>query len=124
MAKIFTSEKWNQVRAEWPNEKILKFIPGTDSGTFDYFVEHIFSKDSTPLLGAANVQMSEDDNILVQGITESPYGIGFFGYAYYGENMDKLNILNINGIEPTKANVDAAKYPLARPLFMYSDAKI
>lgn len=124
LAKIFTADKWSDVRSEWPSEKILKFIPGTDSGTFDYFVEHVFKKDSAPLLSAANVQMSEDDNILVQGITESPYGVGFFGYAYYGENMDKLNILNIDGVEPTKANVDAAKYPLARPLFIYSDAAI
>lgn len=124
LAKLFIAEKWSDVNPEWPEERILKFIPGTDSGTFDYFVEKIFKKDSAPLLSASNVQMSEDDNILVEGIAESPYGVGFFGYAYYVENKDILNILNIEGVEPTRANVDAAKYPLARPLFIYSDAGI
>lgn len=124
LAAIFLAENWSDVRADWPNEKILKFIPGTDSGTFDYFVEEVFHKDSAPLLSAPNVQMSEDDNILAQGIMESPYGIGFFGYAYYMENMDTLNILKIDGVEANKENVDAAKYPLARPLFIYSDASI
>ncbi|MBB6481717.1 PstS family phosphate ABC transporter substrate-binding protein [Spirochaeta isovalerica] len=124
LAKIFTAEKWSDVRSSWPNEKILKFIPGTDSGTFDYFVEEVYDKDSAALLGASDLQMSEDDNILVQGISESPYGIGFFGYAYYVENKDILSVLNIDGVEPNKANVDAAAYPLARPLFIYSDAQI
>lgn len=124
LAKIFTSEKWSDVRSNWPNEKILKFIPGTDSGTFDYFVEEVYDKDSTPILGTSDLQMSEDDNILVQGISESPYGIGFFGYAYYVENKDILNVLNIEGVEPNRENVDAAAYPLARPLFIYSDAQI
>lgn len=124
LAKIFIADKWSDVDSSWPNEKILKFIPGTDSGTFDYFVETIFNKDSSPLLGAPNVQMSEDDNVLVQGITESPYGIGFFGYAYYGENKENLNILNIEGVEPTRESVDRALYPLSRPLFIYSDASI
>ena len=124
LAKLFLAENWSDVNPEWPNEKILKYIPGTDSGTFDYFVEEVFAKDSAPLLSAPNVQMSEDDNILAQGIMESPYGVGFFGYAYYAENEDNLNILSIDGIAATKENVDAAKYPLARPLFIYSDAQI
>lgn len=124
LAKVFVSEKWSDVNPEWPAEKILKYIPGTDSGTFDYFTEEVFNKDSAPLLSAPHVQMSEDDNILVQGIMESPYGIGFFGYAYYAENKDTLNVLSIDGVEPSKENVDAAKYPLARPLFIYSDADV
>ena len=124
LKQIFIADNWSDVNPEWPDKKILKFIPGTDSGTFDYFVEKIFKKDASGLLSANNVQMSEDDNILVQGITESPYGIGFFGYAYYAENRDNLNILNIGGVEPTRENVDAAKYPLSRPLFIYSDAAV
>lgn len=124
LAKIFTSEKWSDVRSDWPNERILKFIPGTDSGTFDYFVEEVFDKDSAPILGTSDLQMSEDDNILVQGISESPYGVGFFGYAYYVENKEILSVLNIDGVEPNRENVDAAAYPLARPLFIYSDAEI
>ena len=125
LAKIFSSaDTWQDVRPEWPDEPILRFIPGTDSGTFDYFVEEIFNKDATPILSANNLQLSEDDNILVQGIEGSPYAVGFFGYAYYAENKDALTILNIEGIEPNQANVDNNSYPLARPLFMYTDAEI
>ena len=119
-----TAQKWSDVRKDWPAEPILRFIPGTDSGTFDYFVEEVFGKKKEPILAAANLQLSEDDNILVQGIEGSPYAIGFFGFAYYVENMAKLNILKIEGVEASKASVDAATYPLARPLFMYCDAQI
>jgi phosphate transport system substrate-binding protein len=125
LAEIFAgAEKWSDVRSSWPAEDIIRFSPGTDSGTFDYFVEEIFDKDKEPILGASNLQLSEDDNILVQGITGSPYAVGYFGYAYYNENRDSLNILNIEGVEPNRANVDNASYPLARPLFIYSDATI
>ncbi len=125
LAQIFSSaEKWSDVNADWPSEDILRYIPGTDSGTFDYFVEEIFAKDEEPMLSASNTQLSEDDNVLVQGIEGSPYAIGFFGYAYYAENADKLNVLSIEGIEPSAESVDAATYPLARPLFLYSDASI
>ena len=124
LAAIFTAEKWSDVNPAWPNEAILRFIPGTDSGTFDYFVEEVFKKDKAPLLNASNLQLSEDDNILVRGITGSPYAIGFFGYAYYEENTDTLNILSINGVAPSAATVDDNSYPLARPLFIYSDATI
>jgi phosphate transport system substrate-binding protein len=125
LAQIFsTAEVWSDVRPEWPAEPILRYIPGTDSGTFDYFVEEIFDEDEEPILSASNTELSEDDNVLVQGILGSPYAVGFFGYAYYAENADTLNILNIEGVEPNKANVDNASYPLARPLFIYSTANI
>lgn len=125
LAFIFSYAKtWKEVRSEWPDEKILRFSPGTDSGTFDYFVEEVFEKDAEPILSADNLQLSEDDNILVQGIKGSPYAIGYFGYAYYQENMDVLNILKIDGIEASQQNVDNSSYPLARPLYMYSDAGI
>ena len=106
-----------------PNEAIQRFIPGTDSGTFDYFVEEVFDEDEEPIL-SANPQLSEDDNVLVQGISGSPYAVGFFGYAYYVENQDALNILSIEGIEANAQTTDDGSYPLARPLFIYSDAGI
>ena len=62
--------------------------------------------------------------MLVQGILGSPYAIGFFGYAYYAENADTLNVLSIDNVEPSAATVDSNEYPLARPLFIYSDASI
>ncbi|MFH2115578.1 MAG: substrate-binding domain-containing protein [Spirochaetota bacterium] len=119
-----TATYWSDIRTSWPRREIKRFIPGTDSGTFSYFVEEVFAKKPEPLLKARNLQLSEDDHILVRGIAEDPYAIGFFGFAYYQENVSKLNILSINGIDANARNVDNSTYPLARPIFMYSDAKI
>lgn len=126
LAMLFSNvaEKWSDVRAEWPAEPILRFIPGTDSGTFDYFVEAVFKKDKEPHLNAANTQLSEDDNVLVQGVLGSPYAIGYFGYAYYAENAGTLKVLSLNGVAPTAATVDDHSYALARPLLIYSDATV
>lgn len=125
LALIFsTAEKWSDVDPAWPNEPILRYSPGTDSGTFDYFVEEIFAKNEEPLLSADNLQLSEDDNVLVQGVEGSPYAIGYFGYAYYQENRDKLRAVAIEGIEPSLESVNEGTYPLARPLFIYSDPGI
>jgi phosphate transport system substrate-binding protein len=138
LAQIFsTAEKWSDVRPEWPTENILRFIPGTDSGTFDYFVEAIMApanpgddgkanveKGEAAILAAANLQLSEDDNVLVQGVEGSPYAIGFFGFAYYQENSDKLSVLSIEGVAPIAETAENNTYPISRPLFIYSDARI
>ena len=126
LAQIFSADatKWSDVNPSWPSENILRFIPGTDSGTFDYFVEEVFDTDKARALSAANQQLSEDDNVLVQGVLGSPYAIGYFGYAYYAENTDTLNALSIEGVAPTAESVDGGTYPLARPLFMYTSADI
>jgi phosphate transport system substrate-binding protein len=125
LAQIFsTAETWSDVNPAWPAEEIQRFIPGTDSGTFDYFVEEVFDSDEEPILNASNTQLSEDDNVLVQGVLGSPYAIGFFGYAYYAENQDVLRVLSVEDVEPTAESVDNATYPLARPLFIYSTAEI
>ncbi len=128
-----TADVWSDVRAGFPANPIQRFIPGTDSGTFDYFVEEIFDEDEGPILAAGNTQLSEDDNVLVQGISgdgcnpsdaSTTCAVGFFGYAYYAENRDLLSVLSIEGVEPTAESVNANTYPLARPLFMYSTASI
>lgn len=126
LARIFSADavKWSDVNPSWPNQDILRFSPGTDSGTFDYFVEEVLGKKKELLLTAKNVQLSEDDNVLVQGVLGSPYAIGYFGFAYYQENAGKMKVLSINGVAPTPETVNAGKYPLARPLFLYSTAKI
>ncbi|MCS7010220.1 MAG: PstS family phosphate ABC transporter substrate-binding protein [Anaerolineales bacterium] len=139
LAKIFsTAEKWSDVRPEWPAEPILRFIPGTDSGTFDYFVEAVMAPANknpdtgkpdaklgkAAILAASNLQLSEDDNVLVQGVKGSKYAIGFFGFAYFEENARVLKTVKINGIEPTAQTAEDGTYPLARPLFIYSTAKI
>lgn len=138
LAKLFsTAQKWSDVRAEWPAEDILRYVPGTDSGTFDYFVEAIMGPaysgaDGKPdlaageeaFLNASNLNQSEDDNVLVQGVEGSQYAIGFFGFAYYNENSDKLNVLSVDGIVPDAQTAEDNTYPISRPLFIYSDAKI
>jgi len=130
---IFSSaEKWSDVDPTWPAETILRFSPGTDSGTYDYFVEAVMApafeddmdKGDEAILSAKNIQFSEDDNVLVQGVEGSPYAIGYFGFAYYQENQDRLTALSISGVAPTAESAEAGDYPLARPLFIYSDASI
>ncbi len=100
-----TAETWADVNPDWPAEPIQRFIPGTDSGTFDFFVEEVFDENEEPILNASNTQLSEDDNVLVQGVLGSPYAVGFFGYAYYVENEDTLTILDIEGVEATAPRV-------------------
>ncbi len=125
LALVFsTAATWADINPDWPVETIQRFSPGTDSGTFDYFVESVFDDEVDPILAADNLQLSEDDNVLVQGVLGSPYAIGYFGYAYYQENANSLTVLSIEGVEASAANVDAATYPLARPLFMYTTPTI
>lgn len=139
LGKIYTGEftTWDQVDPSFPAEAILIYSPGADSGTFDYFVEAVVAP-LTPnadgkadialgeeaILGIEGAQFSEDDNVLVQGVEGSPYAIGYFGYAYYIENSGALKALNIEGVAPNQEDVDNGTYPLARPLFIYSDATI
>jgi phosphate binding protein len=134
LAKIYSDEAktWADVNPAWPAEPILRFSPGTDSGTFDFFVEAVMApayeksmaKGEEAILKAENLQLSEDDNVLVQGVEGDKNAIGYFGYAYYQENADKLQLVTINGVKASAATVDNNTYPLARPLFIYSDARI
>lgn len=115
-----TAKKWSDIREGWPEEEIKYYSPGTDSGTFDYFDEVIL--EDQPIAKAAT--LSEDDNILVQGVTGDKNAIGYFGYAYYAENKDKLKVVPIDGgngpVEPTNETVESGEYaPLSRPLFTY-----
>ena len=110
---------WNQVRSDFPDEEINLFGPGTDSGTFDYFNEEI-----TEEIGGSrsDYTASEDDNVLVNGVSGSPGGLGYFGLAYFSENADTLNAVEVDGgdgcVSPLEA-LDGADYGLARPLFIY-----
>ncbi len=126
LAQIFSGAvtTWDEVDPSYPAEAIQLFSPGTDSGTFDYFVEAIFDEDETQILNAPGIQFSEDDNILVQGILGSPYAIGYFGYAYYQENLDTLRAVPIEGVEPNETTGASGEYPLSRPLFIYTTAEI
>ncbi len=123
---------WADVDPSFPAQPIQLFSPGSDSGTFDYFVEVIFEgagalegdAAASALLNAGNIQLSEDDNVLVQGVEGSPYAIGYFGYAYYLENADLLKAVSVDGIVPTAETAESNEYPLSRPLYIYSAAEI
>lgn len=126
---------WDQVDASYPAEPIQVFSPGTDSGTFDFFVEAAVeplfedAEDSgaaavEAILNIPGIQLSEDDNVLVQGVEGSPYAIGYFGFAYYVENQERLNAVAIDDVEPNEETAENGEYALSRPLFIYSDASI
>ena len=139
LGKIFTGQftKWNEVDAAFPAEDILVYGPGADSGTFDYFNEAVVAPlylnadgkadvaaGEEALLALEGAQFSEDDNVLVQGVEGSKYAIGYFGFAYFSENSGALKAVAVEGVEPNQGTVDDGTYPLARPLFIYSDATI
>ena len=112
-----TITHWNQIDSSWPEEPIGLFGPGTDSGTFDYFTDEIVGEEGA---SRADYTASEDDNILVRGVSRDPFALGYFGLAYYLENDDTLKAVAVNGVLPTPANVENGTYvPLSRPLFMY-----
>jgi phosphate transport system substrate-binding protein len=115
-------ETWRDVRASWPDEKIDLYGPGADSGTFDYFTEEINGEAKQ---SRSDFTQSEDDNVLVTGISGSQYALGYFGLAYVAENADKVRAVEVDGGEgcaaPTTANVNDGTYtPLGRPLMTYA----
>ena len=119
--------KWNQIDPSWPNADIKLFGAGSDSGTFDYFTEAIVGKAKA---SRGDYTASEDDNVLVQGVQRDVNALGYFGYAYYAENQGKLKAVPIiekagkPAIPPSMNSViDGTYQPLARPIFIYVNAK-
>jgi phosphate transport system substrate-binding protein len=115
--------KWSDVRADFPAETINRFMPGADSGTFDYFTEVINGEVDAATQFATP---SEDDNVLVTGVSGDVNAIAFFGYAYFVENSDKVKAVGVDGgdgcVEPTDETINTNSYaPLSRPLFIYPD---
>ena len=111
---------WNQVNSSWPSEKVTLFGPDTDSGTFDFFTEEVNGEGGA---SRADYTNSTDDNVLVTGISGTDNAAGYFGYAYYAENQDKLKVVAVDGGEgcviPSDETVSGGSYALARPLFIY-----
>ncbi len=118
--------RWKQVNPAWPDAPIKLFGAGADSGTFDYFTEAVNGKAKA---SRGDFTASEDDNVLVQGISSDVNAIGYFGYAYYAENQAKLKALPIvnpkgQAVSPSEATVINGTYePLSRPVFIYVNAK-
>lgn len=111
-----TVKTWKDVNPAWPADPIKFYSPGTASGTFEYFTEAV-NKEAKSM--RQDPTLSEDDNVLVQGVSGDKNAIGYFGYSYFEESQDKLKALNIDGITPTVETIKDGSYPLARPLFIY-----
>jgi phosphate transport system substrate-binding protein len=116
---------WNQVRSNWPNAPLKLFGAGADSGTFEYFTEAVTGKAKS---SRGDFTASEDDNVLVQGVSTDRNALGYFGYAYYAENTNKLKAVAIdNGkgpVAPSAKTVEDGTYePLGRPIFIYVSKK-
>jgi phosphate transport system substrate-binding protein len=116
--------RWSQVRDGWPDQPFRLYGAGADSGTFDYFTDAINGKEKA---SRGDYTASEDDNVLVQGISNDPNALGYFGFAYYEENADKLKLVKVDAekgagcVEPTKETIASGAYsPLSRPIFIYA----
>lgn len=116
-----TISNWNQVRPDFPNQPLALYGPGTDSGTFDYFTDEVSGEEGA---SRGDYTASEDDNVIVQGVAGDPNALGYFGYAYFEENQNRLKALQIDGgegcVAPSAETVlDGTYTPLSRPLFIY-----
>ncbi|HMB70308.1 MAG TPA: PstS family phosphate ABC transporter substrate-binding protein [bacterium] len=116
-----TVKNWSDIRPGWPAQPIKLYGPGTDSGTFDYFTEAINGKSQAC---RADFTASEDDNVLVTGVAGDRNALGFFGFAYYVENKDRLKVVPIDSgsgpVAPSSASINNGTYaPLSRPIFVY-----
>ena len=121
------SKKWSDIREGWPEKDIILYGPGEASGTFDYFCEVIVGKGNS---SRNDYNASENDNVLVKGVVDDKFAMGYFGYSYYADNKEKLKVVPVDGgngpVAPSLETVMNKTYtPLARPLFIYvSDAAV
>jgi phosphate transport system substrate-binding protein len=116
-----TVDSWADVNPEFPDEPLELYGPGTDSGTFDYFTDVINGEEGA---SRSDYNASEDDNVIVQGVSGSPNALGYFGFTYYEENADSLKALEVDSgegcVAPSAESAGDGSYtPLARPLFIY-----
>src|SRR5215216_759207 len=110
--------KWSQVRSDWPDRPLNLYGPGTESGTYEYFNEVIVANEEE-VSRQSDVEMSEDDNVLVQGVSGDANALGYFGYSYYENNLHTLRALAVDGVKPTEDSIRSGEYLLSRPLFIY-----
>jgi phosphate transport system substrate-binding protein len=118
-------QTYNQVDPQLPNQQVSLFGPGTDSGTFDFFTDEINGEEGAT---RKDYQPSEDDNVLVQGVSGDEGGLGYFGFSYFDQNKDKLNAVGVDAgsgcVKPSTQTIQNGSYkPLSRPLFIYPSQK-
>lgn len=107
---------WSDVNSDWPDNELALFGPGTESGTFDFFTEIVTGEEGA---SRSDYQASEDDNVLVQGVSGNQNALGYFGLAFYENNQDSLKLLSVDGVEPSADTISSGEYPISRPLFIY-----
>jgi phosphate transport system substrate-binding protein len=117
--------KLSEIDPKLPDTELSLFGPGTDSGTFDFFTDEINGEEG---VSRKEYQPSEDDNVLVQGVSGEAGGLGYFGFSYYEQNQDKLNLVGVDSgsgcVKPSAEAIQSGDYkPLSRPLFMYPSEK-
>ncbi|HYH28615.1 MAG TPA: PstS family phosphate ABC transporter substrate-binding protein [Actinomycetota bacterium] len=115
-------DNWSQVREGFPDQELTLYGPGTDSGTFDYFTDEINGEEGA---SRSDYTASEDDNVLVRGIAGDPNALGYFGFAYYEQNRDRVKAVGVDGgggcVSPSQATIQSGEYsPLSRPLYVYT----
>ncbi len=114
--------QWSDVRSDWPDSELSLYGPGTESGTYEFFNEVIVGNEEETSR-QSDVEMSEDDNVLVQGVSGDQNALGYFGYAFYENNRDALRAVAVDGVEPTQETIRSGDYLLSRPLFIYVNTK-
>jgi phosphate transport system substrate-binding protein len=115
-----TIMRWNQVDPSWPNAALQLYGPGTASGTFDFFTEAVNGDGGA---SRTDYTPSEDDNVVVQGVASNAGAMGYFGYAYYEQNRERLKVLSIDGVTPSPETIASGQYALSRPMFVYVNAE-
>jgi phosphate transport system substrate-binding protein len=115
-----TITNWSDIRSGFPDQSLTLYGPGTDSGTFDYFTDAVVGEEGA---SRSDYTASEDDNVLVQGVAGDPDALGYFGFAYYEQNPDRVKALGVDGgsgcVSPDRQTIVSGEYPLSRPLFIY-----
>jgi len=136
-----TARTWRDVDPALPDEPILVYGPPSTSGTRDALKELVLEVgcDANPAMktlkesdsdrhqqictevrsDGAYVDQGEQDNLIVQKIESNPRAVGVFGYSYLEENLNKVQGLSMNGVDPTYENISSFAYPGARPLYIY-----
>jgi len=115
-----TITQWRQVNPRGPATALQLFGPGTASGTFDYFTEAVNGDGGA---SRTDYTPSEDDNVIVQGVSGNPGAMGYFGYAYYEANRERVKALSIDGVAPSPETIASGQYALSRPMFIYVNAE-
>ena len=115
-----TVTNWRQVNPAWGSLDLQLFGPGTASGTFDYFTQAVTGTEGS---SRTDYTPSEDDNVIVQGVSGNPGGVGYFGYAYFEQNQQRVKALSLDGVAPNPDTIANGSYPLARPIFVYFNAE-